>query len=708
MKDKDNQALYHKALELCRTSKYQEALPLLTELRKDHSYRLKADTNIGGCLLHLGHIRAGMKFTMRALNQDPGFFPALLNQAEAQLAMGNATAAIETYSELTKIGPENELVAAGMIKALYATGQEREALEAADRFLLDSQNHIPTLLIRGEILSNLGDHQNAIKSFGIVLGIEPSNEKAYSNLSVVMIRQSKLDIALQYIEKTIAINPDSLTYRCRKALCQFHLSLTREARDSFRIAYEKDTSSVALFLSQHLVIPSIPESAREIEESRLSFAKGLELAENNSTLTLDIKQESIAHTFFLAYHNKNDRLLLERYANLMRKLARPLIATIPLASPKKQHSEPKISGRLRIGLLSEYFCNHSNALAFEGLIKHLDRNRFEVFLIHTNNAKNDSTRESLDKLADHSVQLPSDLHGISHCLMTLNLAILYFTDIGMNPYDFLYPMLKSTPIQITGWGIPHTSGIKEVDYYISADGLEPDQADDLYTETLVRLPGSLPCCFLSDSLTLIPLPREYFMLPPTGLLVGCLQNLHKLHPDFDSLLETIALKNPDVGFVFVEDPSRPKTKRFLERLERNAPNVFERCIPLALMKRTEYHALCNRIDLLLDPIYYGSGITFFEASFVGTPIVTLEGEFLRSRVVAGGYREMGLDEPPIAASPSEYVDITTDLLQNSIKRKFLKEEILTKNKRIFNRLDYVKNFEDFCITAVKKATIDRS
>ncbi len=75
--------------------------------------------------------------------------------------------------------------------------------------------------------------------------------------------------------------------------------------------------------------------------------------------------------------------------------------------------------------------------------------------------------------------------AINH-LHGLGLDIIYFTDLGMTPYDFFYPMFRSAPIQVTGWGVPHTSGMKDIDYYISAKDIEPDDSESLYTEKLVN------------------------------------------------------------------------------------------------------------------------------------------------------------------------------------------------------------------------------
>ncbi len=702
MNDSEPGYMYQKAKELYNAKRYQEALPLLAGLRRYDDFQLRADTNIGGCLLHMGLIRPGLKFIERALSQDADFLPALINRAEALLAIGNPHQALEIYEDLAGKHPENSSCKFGLAKSYHSTNQDSKALKVIEGLLVDEPSHVAAILMKGEIQSDLHDNANAIRSFGTVLQYEPKNSRAFSNLGVVMMRQNDMEIALRYLDKAIVIAPDSVSDLLRKALIHYSLSDIRNARQCFESAYKLDKSSASLFLSQYLLIPSIPSSATEIEVSRTSFLSGLELAEKSvSSLALDPQAESVPHLFFLAYHNRNDRAIIERYIDLMRELSKSFLPKQDALSLPAARSTQSKSGRIKIGFLSGYFSTHSNCFAFEGLIQNMDRKIFEIYLIHTVISTKDSTRDRLDSVCDHSVQLSNNLCEINSCLRSLQLDILYFTDLGMNAYDFLIPFLKTAPIQITGWGIPHTSGIKEIDYYISCEGLEPDQASDLYTEQLVMLPGGIPCCFLDESLNLTPLPREYFILPPEGGLVGCLQSLHKLHPDFDYALEEIARRNPDIGFVFVEDRLPSRTHRFLERLATNAPSVHERMITYSLMKRAEYHSLCNCIDLLLDPFYYGSGITFFEASFVGTPIVTLEGRFLRSRVVASGYREMGLQTPPIATSIEEYIELTTDLIKNNAKRLSLRSEILQNKYRIFNRIDYVRNFEKFCLQAIK-------
>ena len=63
-----------------------------------------------------------------------------------------------------------------------------------------------------------------------------------------------------------------------------------------------------------------------------------------------------------------------------------------------------------------------------------------------------------------------------------------------------------------------------------------------------------------------------------------------------------------------------------------------------------FMALMGTFDVLLDPIHFGSGNTLYEAMAYGTPIVTWPGQFMRGRIVAGAYRQIAVQDAPIAAS----------------------------------------------------------
>jgi len=691
--------LYLKAKELFHSRLLRESILHLSRLRGDESYSVRANANIASCLLLMGHPKAALKFTTRSLGEDPSFPLALANQIKAFHSVGRHDHVDILCKEYIEAHSDDDEIWHLWLTSLRSTNQDRRALDIARDWLIHLPKSINGLLAEGELLSDLGEHHQAIATLSKALKLSQNSERAYSDLSVVLMRASRFEDSIQYVNKALELNPGSLNYCCRKALALWLIGDWKEASTWYAKTHNICPDSAIYFLNQYMVLPGIPRSNDEINEARSRYHQGLDKAESDLSLRLNFNDEAIPHTFGLAYHNRNDRELLEKYFSLMRKLSKPLIDQVnqrTMAILKDRESYAV--NRIRIGFASRFFSGHSNTIAFSGLIRNLNRENFEITLIHLPNSKKDHIRDSLDSICDKSIELCSNLIESGVTLKSLDLDIIFFTDLGMNANDYFLPFVRAAPIQMTGWGIPHTSGMQEIDYYISAEGLEPSDADKLYTENLVRLSGCLPCCFEAADLRFNQLPREYFFLPPDLTLIGCLQGLHKLHPDFDLALEQIATLNPDVAFVFVEDSIASRTQIFLDRLSANAPLARERCILMSIMGRGEYHALCDCVDILLDPFYYGSGITFFEASYVGTPIVTLEGENLRTRVVANGYREMKLDDPPITANTDEYVELVTHLCNDVDRRARLKSSILANNFRVFDRIDYVRGFEEFCLS----------
>jgi predicted O-linked N-acetylglucosamine transferase (SPINDLY family) len=301
----------------------------------------------------------------------------------------------------------------------------------------------------------------------------------------------------------------------------------------------------------------------------------------------------------------------------------------------------------------------------------------------------------------HLATSPRD--AVSARLEELGLDLLFYTDLGMHPFATMLATWRAAPVQATGWGIPQTSGLPGIEYYVSGDLVEPPEAQEHYSETLVRLPG-LPCCYRSEAIEPLERDRNDYFLPPDRPLWGCLHRLEKLQPDFDLALEAIARAVPDSLFVFVEEEVPSLTSLYLDRLGRSAPTAREQVVMLSRMDWPDFLALAGCLDVLLDPFHFGSGITLYETIHTGTPVVTLEGRFLRSRFVAAAYRLIEVEDPPVAATPAEYVELAVAMMQDPQRRELLRQEIAAKAKaRLYDRFDYVRGFEDFALAAVAQA-----
>jgi predicted O-linked N-acetylglucosamine transferase (SPINDLY family) len=213
-----------------------------------------------------------------------------------------------------------------------------------------------------------------------------------------------------------------------------------------------------------------------------------------------------------------------------------------------------------------------------------------------------------------------------------------------------------------------------MDYFVSSKLLEPAQAQDHYSERLILL-SRLPAIYEEPASSAISTSRQSLGLPEGHLLMGIPQSLFKFHPDFDLVLEAIMVRLPDARIVLVEDKTEYQTRQLKQRWSRYAPHALSKSIFLARISREKFLGLLDTIDLLLDPIYFGSGNTFYEAMAFGTPIVTYTGETLSGRVVSGGYSQMKVLNPPVANSIDAYVELCVKLGSDRAMLKKLKTEL---------------------------------
>src|SRR5256885_1044518 len=67
--------------------------------------------------------------------------------------------------------------------------------------------------------------------------------------------------------------------------------------------------------------------------------------------------------------------------------------------------------------------------------------------------------------------------------------VLVYTDIGMDTTTYSLAFSRLAPVQCVTWGHPETTGLETIDYFVSSGEMETVEADNHYSERLVRLPS---------------------------------------------------------------------------------------------------------------------------------------------------------------------------------------------------------------------------
>jgi predicted O-linked N-acetylglucosamine transferase (SPINDLY family) len=259
---------------------------------------------------------------------------------------------------------------------------------------------------------------------------------------------------------------------------------------------------------------------------------------------------------------------------------------------------------------------------------------------------------------------------------------LYDWEIGSDALNYFLPFLRLAPVQGTSWSTLVTSGVPNVDYYLSSDLVERDDAQADYSERLVRL-ASLLSCQPRQTLPAPARDRTDLGLPAGKQLYVCPQNLIKLHPDFDDLAAGILRTDGD-GVLVVKHGRWPRTgQRLLERFARSLPDVIDRVIILPWLSPDEYQHLLAAADVILDTPHYGAGSTTYDIFSVNQPLVTLPGRYNVGRYTLACYRRMGIADL-IADSPQHYVQLAVRVATDRDFRQDVKTRIAERTDMLFD------------------------
>ena len=89
---------------------------------------------------------------------------------------------------------------------------------------------------------------------------------------------------------------------------------------------------------------------------------------------------------------------------------------------------------------------------------------------------------------------------------------------------------------------------------------------------------------------------------------------------------------------------------------------------------------------------------------MGVPIVTWPGPFMRSRVTAGCYKQMGLQEL-IVSDAKEYVALALKLAHDPRYYAQMRAEIIANSDKLFHRSDVVQELEQVFAAAYALAQV---
>ena len=577
----------------------------------------------------------------------------------------------------------------------------REAKQLYEQLLRIEPAQPHAWLGMGVLALHTGAYEAACSILSKAIELVPREAVFRQQYAGALQKIGRFVMAESELQTACALRPDVAQYWEDLGIVEQALGETQLALEAYRRA-DALQPSLARRIKEATVVSPIIASREAItaERAHIEGAMDVLLAEPGGSRD-DPLRLALWPNFYWAYHGESDRALQTKAAAMYRHL-------FPMLDYGAAHCRaPRPAGsRIRVGLVSQFFHNHSIGRTSRGLFAQLSREKLEVTAIFLAPTIEDDFSRFIRRHAEHSLDVPRDLPTARKLIEALELDVLFYQDIGMDPFSYFLAFSRLAPIQCVCFGHPDTSGIPTIDYYISSELYETPGSEAHYSERLflLREVGNFAYYYRPERVD----PRKHrkdFGLSDEHHLYACPQNLFKLHPDMDELIAGI-LRRDALGRVVMVDG---RIERWSELLRRRwaaqMRDVADRIVFLPRMDSQDFVDLIAASDLMLDTRHFNGYNTSLEAFAVGTPVVTWPGEFQRGRHTYGMYRRMSMTEL-IAKDAAQYVDLAVRLGTDASYRAARSNEILERSAVLFEDIHVVREFERFFEETVAASSRD--
>jgi len=578
-------------LQLKRPREACQALERATALRGDHA---ETYNELGLARMEDGDQKAAAAAFRSALSLRPGYAEAHNNLALALHWHGEHDEAGASLRRALELEPRSTNIMSNLGMVLRAQGRAAEAAEVYRAALALDRRDPVVLTNLGNALINLSRYEEAVDCFREATAIAPNYADAYYNWGTAYLRTERLHAAAEKFSDALAKDPNLSEAAVGRGSALLDLGRVEEAIDAFRRV---------VLLRPHDVNA----------HSHLLF--------------------SLLHSPEATQH----QLSAEHHAWAQRHAAR-------FVSGSSGHrNSPEPERRLRVGYVSGDFRQHSVSQFFEPVLVQHDRGGFEIFC-YSNLSFVDATTERLRRRAD-SWRETSSLSDDALADLVRGDGIDILVDLsGHTKYNRLLVFArKPAPVQITWLGYPATTGLGAIDYRISNAIADPASAENLTSETLIRLPSGFLCYqppLEAPQVGALPASSSGY------ITFGSFNSLAKVNPVVLGLWKGILAAVPGSHLLIkaaaVVDPD---TRAYcLEGLVAQgiAPDRLD--IVPRTQSLSEHLATYNRVDIALDPFPYNGTTTTCEALWMGVPVVTLAGDCHAGRVGASLLAQVGMQD----------------------------------------------------------------
>lgn len=534
-----------------------------------------------------------------------------------------------------------------------------------------------------------------------------------------LINNNKIDQAIKLLESKITNNKNNIPYVCElfmlyvkvkkndKALHLINNSLKNFPNDINLLTllsnfyFNNHTVYADELINLYLRMISLGQKDPLIYY-RLSFLYNNKLDEENSRkffyLAYDANKKSPKFSLLLQYSIISSILFQFNYSrkqNFYQLYYDKLkdFSELNLEFVNKFQTHRKENKKIRLGFVSGDFRDHPVGIFVKSLLKNLTKDKYEIYLYSTV-VKEDEYTKNIKKYCDKYMYVNLAQSYISSQNIYNDSIDILFDLSGHTAHNGLILFkYKPAPVQISWLGYFSSTGIQEMDYFLTSEYCVLPEEEKFFTEKVLKLPNSHLSYDFSEYN--VEQTQTYPFEKNNYFTFGVFQSLNKIHKEdmilwkyiFDCFpLAKIILKSPGL--------SNEKTKQeFINKLiDLDIDiNKIEFRGMTSFQEHLEQH---NDVDIMLD-LYQVSGCTTTcQSLYMGVPVMTLSGYSMTTRYAEQFNKILKL-ENFIAPNIESFIKRLQIILENKNELKIIKDSLRNKvlNSSIGNPKVFINDFE---------------
>ena len=514
-----------RALAFEQQSRLPQAQRLCQAFLQKHPSDIRARCLQAKLYYRLKDYEQAERFAKKLVHDEPKMLEALRLCSAVLLDSGKLEQALEYAKKLVEMDKTNGRVYIFVAHILGCLGRTDEALEYLDK-AGDAHTNSEFFITKINILHDKSEYAKVVKLCEDYLEIYGKEQQVLEFLAIALHRVGRNAEAYSACESALEIASEHKRLRLEWLL-----------RTLVPIVYE-DEQELELYKDRYiqgvLALSQYQNFAQELEADTHIFVR------------------RPWGNFYYAYQGTNVKEAQEIRSKTIRSY-------LEVSSPELLELDisayPSTREKIRIGYVSGHLHAHTVGTFFLGNYFTHDRSKFELYIYYIGNKKDNLLTDYSEHADKFICMRPVDPLGIAKEIRQDKLDVLIYPDVGMESVTSLLCVMRLAPLQCVQYGHPITTGSHAIDYYLSGIMVEPYNAHEHYTETLVKFPN-IALNYQYSHISEVESDRQKFGLSEDDFIFVSPQSLFKYMPTYDWMYPAIVAGTAAKNSIYIQSSRR--------------------------------------------------------------------------------------------------------------------------------------------------------